>query len=109
MTVVDISDEQRLRSSLGDLVDGDPISADFERQPYTKKGMRNQISIFQFCGSRGFLVVLNSKSVTSNGPFFTSHKQFESPCPGGLSVMKKFLSSNHFFGKGTGNDRRKLV
>lgn len=81
-------DHPNLKNKLEYLVDGSPIALDLEWKP-DKKGGKNPISLFQFCSSKGVLIVTN-------------------PHPEGNHIMEEFLSKNKLFGKGMHCDFKKL-
>ena len=72
------------------LDDGQPIAIDFEWEPDRKKGDAHPIALIQLCSSK-ICVVLRLEP----------HE--DSPC------LREFLSTHSFFGKGCGNDRRKIA
>lgn len=88
VTVVDSQDEG-LRQILEEFADKTtPMSIDLEWRP-DKKHMSNPIAVFQFCSSKGVMIVLNSEE----------H---------GSPVLKEFLEMHQFIGKGMSVDRKKL-
>ncbi|OHS96697.1 hypothetical protein TRFO_09863 [Tritrichomonas foetus] len=88
ITVIDINDVNKLSSSLEDILDGHPISIDFEWKPDNKTRF-NPISLFQFATSKGVLIVLNNLE-------------------NGNETIRQFLLTHHFFGKGLSYDQFKL-
>ena len=77
-----------LREKLEDLDDGKPIAIDFEWQPDTRFE-KHPISLIQLCSSKSCLVIRLQPREDSE-------------------ILRQFLSTHQFFGKGCGNDRIKI-
>ena len=86
--LIDVED-QNLENLLNNINDGHEISVDFEWKP-DKTGETHPISLFQFCSSKGILIIQNSKQEKSE-------------------ILESFLNSNKFIGKGTHVDQKKLL
>lgn len=80
----------KITSKLNSLKDGNPICLDLEWKPEFNENEHHPIELFQFCSSKGILVILNKEN---------SKK---------VKKLDTFLSSNEFFGKGLSVDRKKL-
>ena len=85
--LIDIEDPN-LENFLNEIKDGNEIAVDFEWKP-DHKGDRHPIALFQFCTSKGILIIQNSKPEKS-------------------PILETFLESNILFGKGTHVDKKKL-
>ena len=107
VTFVSIEDTSHLTQLLNDLIDGHPMSIDFEWSPDYSRYSNNPISLFQICSSKGVVVILNSARVIMINDNYTSPRDFANKCPN-LSILKDFISSHSFYGKGMANDRKKL-
>lgn len=107
VTFVSIEDTSHLTQLLNDLIDGNPMSIDFEWSPDYSRYSNNPISLFQICSSKGVVVILNSTQVIIVNDDYTSPRDFANKCPN-LSILKDFISSHSFYGKGMANDRKKL-
>ena len=105
--VIDITSPS-LKKTLEALKDGHPISVDFEWLPDYSADSKHPISLFQFCSSKGVLIVLNAEIIVKKGSKLTSPSEFRKACPHGINVLMKFFSSNSFYGKGMGNDKIKI-
>lgn len=79
-----------LESKLNEILDGNPMSIDFEWKPDPDIEHLNPIGLFQFCSSKGILIVTNLS--------------YE-PSP----VLENFITTHQFFGKGMGYDQKKLL
>ena len=79
-----------LENKLASLVDGNPICLDLEWKPDYSKSSNNPISVYQFCSSKGSLLV-HAESGCHTTP-----------------ALEQFLTSNKFFGKGIVVDKKKL-
>jgi hypothetical protein len=87
VTVVDSTDPA-LPAYLSAFADDRPMGVDLEWKPDHGNAF-NPIAVFQFCSTKGVLVVLND-------------------LPGGTPALKAFLTAHHFFGKGMSYDHFKL-
>ena len=81
-------ENSNLDENLNFLIDGSGIAVDCEWKPDDSKS-NNPIALFQFCSSKGVLLVHNTK-------------------PSKNEVMLNFLNNNSFFAKGMSCDRKKL-
>ena len=108
VTLVNIENTAQLQQSLANIVDGyHPISIDFEWRPDRSRYMSNPISLFQLGSSKGVLIILNSQNVINKGYDQITSEKLNEICPN-LSILKEFLSSHSFYGKGMSQDRIKL-
>lgn len=102
VTVLDLADAQQIEKSLNELIDTHPISIDLEWKPDEKK-IITPISLFQFCSSKGVLIILNSQNSFENPNNGTQNEGKQ-----GFEILKSFLNSNQFYGKGLSYDQFKL-
>ncbi|OHS96142.1 hypothetical protein TRFO_37704 [Tritrichomonas foetus] len=92
-----------LENALNNIIDGNPISVDFEWKPDIN-GSMNPISIFQFATSKSIIVIQND-----GDPGLETIDRFLINCfQSSQSSSFHLPSQSIFFGKGTSVDKRKL-